>query len=289
MRADCAFLRIPSWHKARQQNRSESSSSESPAALAGSAYKRRTPAVEVCCRRELTERSAKSGTLNSRMVNFSHTQPLPVGKHTFMQEILNAPSCRDTSAHSQTISSLFPTPTSGHNIKRRFLDRGVLPICNSFRCSVMADTRETESAAKTVLCNRWSSSGHCPYGRSCKFAHGEEERRQIPKARDALYRTVLCRYYLENNGQCIYGDRCLFAHGPENLRQPDIGARNRPIPDRICHAFLFKGICAYGTACRYYHKCFWDILPSSPNVRSTFPSILDVRKIVQDLAAEGTI
>lgn len=42
---------------------------------------------------------------------------------------------------------------------------------------------------KTVLCNKWSESGRCPYGPRCQFAHGESELRQRQPAKLAMERT----------------------------------------------------------------------------------------------------
>ena len=66
-----------------------------------------------------------------------------------------------------------------------------------------------DAVYKTELCSRWVS-GMCPWGDSCRFAHGADELK--PRARPARYKTQLCRTFLETNGNCPYGERCNFLH-----------------------------------------------------------------------------
>uniref|UniRef100_A0A8R1XNL3 C3H1-type domain-containing protein n=1 Tax=Onchocerca volvulus TaxID=6282 RepID=A0A8R1XNL3_ONCVO len=71
---------------------------------------------------------------------------------------------------------------------------------------------------KTVQCQAWKDTGRCNYGKRCKFAHGPEELRPMPKAEVKIfnnprYRTALCTKYA-TFGYCPYGDQCHFIHDP---------------------------------------------------------------------------
>jgi hypothetical protein len=63
--------------------------------------------------------------------------------------------------------------------------------------------KETDNPGKTKLCMFWLSN-KCQRGASCKFAHGEEEKR---KARSS----ILCRFIVAGI-PCSLGDECMFSH-----------------------------------------------------------------------------
>ncbi|KAI8082820.1 uncharacterized protein BX664DRAFT_284558, partial [Halteromyces radiatus] len=66
---------------------------------------------------------------------------------------------------------------------------------------------------KTEYCRNWSELGVCRYGKKCRYAHGDEELRMVPKHN--RYKTQICRaYHLE--GTCLYGSRCTFIHLDED-------------------------------------------------------------------------
>uniref|UniRef100_A0AC34R068 C3H1-type domain-containing protein n=1 Tax=Panagrolaimus sp. JU765 TaxID=591449 RepID=A0AC34R068_9BILA len=71
---------------------------------------------------------------------------------------------------------------------------------------------------KTELCRSWMDHGRCNYGERCQYAHGESEKRPIP--RHPKYKTEACQSY-HKNGYCPYGFRCHFQHNepPEVLAQ----------------------------------------------------------------------
>jgi len=64
---------------------------------------------------------------------------------------------------------------------------------------------------KTEICRSWAKFGLCPYGLSCRFAHGRGELRLRPKPH-WKYKTEMCTKYL--SGYCPYGSRCYFVHKP---------------------------------------------------------------------------
>lgn len=67
--------------------------------------------------------------------------------------------------------------------------------------------KEIETPGKTKLCMFWLSN-KCQRGSSCKFAHGEEEKR---KARSS----ILCKFIAAGTS-CELGDECMFSHSENN-------------------------------------------------------------------------
>uniref|UniRef100_A0A183V7D6 Tristetraprolin n=1 Tax=Toxocara canis TaxID=6265 RepID=A0A183V7D6_TOXCA len=65
---------------------------------------------------------------------------------------------------------------------------------------------------KTELCRSWMDHGRCNYGDRCQYAHGEHEKRPIP--RHPKYKTAYCQSY-HQLGYCPYGPRCHFIHNEE--------------------------------------------------------------------------
>mmetsp|Transcript_45669 Transcript_45669/g.74474 ORF Transcript_45669/g.74474 Transcript_45669/m.74474 type:complete len:214 (+) Transcript_45669:285-926(+) len=62
---------------------------------------------------------------------------------------------------------------------------------------------------KTELCRSWLESHHCRYGSKCQFAHGEHELR--PVQRHPRYKSMQCVTF-HTVGTCAYGQRCRFSH-----------------------------------------------------------------------------
>ena len=62
---------------------------------------------------------------------------------------------------------------------------------------------------KTELCKKFQSTGHCPYGYKCRFAHGKQE--LITKQQGKNYKKRPCKSFFEK-GYCPYGSRCNFQH-----------------------------------------------------------------------------
>lgn len=62
---------------------------------------------------------------------------------------------------------------------------------------------------KTELCRSWMDHGRCNYGERCQYAHGEVEKRPVP--RHPKYKTEACQSF-HQSGYCPYGPRCHFIH-----------------------------------------------------------------------------
>ncbi|CAD6193385.1 unnamed protein product [Caenorhabditis auriculariae] len=67
---------------------------------------------------------------------------------------------------------------------------------------------------KTELCRSWMDHGRCNYGERCQYAHGETEKRPIP--RHPKYKTEACQSF-HQTGYCPYGPRCHFIHNETEL------------------------------------------------------------------------
>ncbi|PVV03798.1 hypothetical protein BB560_001705 [Smittium megazygosporum] len=98
---------------------------------------------------------------------------------------------------------------------------------------------------KTRLCQTFESTGECPYGNKCIFAHSKKQLRPISKdfevqyqsksnesdfsnsppgrnndngaSHPPRYKQKLCSFY-QTHGKCVDGDRCNYAHGVSELR-----------------------------------------------------------------------
>ena len=61
---------------------------------------------------------------------------------------------------------------------------------------------QINSNYKTELCKNYQAKGFCPYGRKCKFAHGEIE--LITKIQEVNYKKEKCKSFYKR-GYCPYG------------------------------------------------------------------------------------
>ena len=85
---------------------------------------------------------------------------------------------------------------------------------------------------KSKHCRNFMSKGHCDFGNSCIFAHGDHDVQKSnsnPKfetgGQDLInYKTKICKHFA-NNAACPFMDRCGFAHGPQDL---NTAARRAP-------------------------------------------------------------
>ena len=69
---------------------------------------------------------------------------------------------------------------------------------------------------KTELCKKFQSTGHCPYGYKCRFAHGKKE--LITKQQGKNYKKRPCKSFFEK-GYCPYGSRCNFQHYEKSFNE----------------------------------------------------------------------
>jgi len=75
--------------------------------------------------------------------------------------------------------------------------------------------KRTNALYKTEMCRNWNEVGDCRYGRSCQFAHGQRELRDV--ARHGQWKTKTCMAWL--HGGCTYGSRCCYAREPLVIRE----------------------------------------------------------------------
>ncbi|GLI70820.1 hypothetical protein VaNZ11_015824 [Volvox africanus] len=138
------------------------------------------------------------------------------------------------------------------------------------------DGGENSRFWKTRICNKWKE-GHCPYGDTCKYAHGDGDLRppvmeggkggaRNVKAEGAadkrtmvelMKKTRICEEFVRT-GSCKYGDKCTFAHGRQTeLRQVPSTMSSQPQGSihktRLCERFMTTGSCPYGDKCTFAH------------------------------------
>ena len=81
--------------------------------------------------------------------------------------------------------------------------------------SKLEDKFNPSEKYKTELCEKFQSTGFCPYGNKCQFAHGKEE--LITKIQNANYKKEKCKSFYEK-GYCPYGNRCNFQHDERKFK-----------------------------------------------------------------------
>lgn len=114
---------------------------------------------------------------------------------------------------------------------------------------------------KTILCEKYSLSGDCPYGAKCMFAHGSSDYNiRVPLCEDTncqlgdmcknrhegkcVNKTKLCKNFL--NGECLFGDKCAYAHGSTDYNM-------KVVP--LCE---YADRCTLGNKCKLRHLAEWD-------------------------------
>ena len=75
--------------------------------------------------------------------------------------------------------------------------------------NLVDEENKVDAKYKTELCKKFQSTGKCPYGYKCRFAHGKEE--LISKLQGINYKKTPCKTFNEK-GYCPYGSRCSFRH-----------------------------------------------------------------------------
>jgi hypothetical protein len=75
--------------------------------------------------------------------------------------------------------------------------------------NIIEEENKFDPKYKTELCKKFQSTGKCPYGYKCRFAHGKQE--LLSKSQSANYKKKPCKTFNEK-GYCPYGSRCSFRH-----------------------------------------------------------------------------
>ncbi|KAG0486354.1 hypothetical protein HPP92_008449 [Vanilla planifolia] len=133
---------------------------------------------------------------------------------------------------------------------------------------------------KTSMCYRFTS-GCCPKGVHCNFAHSMEELRRpfgngdrrtcLPvddcsgrierthercglSEEQKMHKNKICRNFY-NGEVCPYGDRCSFAHvKPGSLKDSSASNQNSVYwKTKLCHKWSNSGYCPHGDHCSYAH------------------------------------
>ena len=90
---------------------------------------------------------------------------------------------------------------------------------------------------KTELCKKFQTTGKCPYGYKCRFAHGKEE--LIIKNQGKNYKKRFCKSFHEK-GYCPYGSRCNFRHDEKTFNETNLSYY-------YFRLFLFKCLTSIGS------------------------------------------
>ena len=87
----------------------------------------------------------------------------------------------------------------------------IMEINKSFALlkNMIEEENKFDNKYKTELCTKFQSTGKCPYGYKCRFAHGKEE--LLSKSQGVNYKKKPCKTFNEK-GYCPYGSRCSFRH-----------------------------------------------------------------------------
>ncbi|QDZ24478.1 hypothetical protein HOP50_13g70170 [Chloropicon primus] len=124
---------------------------------------------------------------------------------------------------------------------------------------------------KTRLCSMFSSTGACPYGDHCSFAHGEGELNRSSMQNSTFQRrTRPCNKFNTPQG-CPYGENCNFIHdvnaspfallpgpggsgGEAQVCKPVKPPQQMPLnyKTRLCVRFE-SGACPFGEKCHFAH------------------------------------
>ncbi|KAJ3445305.1 protein tis11 [Anaeramoeba flamelloides] len=81
---------------------------------------------------------------------------------------------------------------------------------------------------------------------NCQLINNNKQNNLIKKN---LYKTELCKYYIEN-GSCQFGDKCVFAHGKKEL---NVRIKHLKFKTEVCKQYWENGECRFGVRCHYIH------------------------------------
>ena len=86
----------------------------------------------------------------------------------------------------------------------------------SFVENIFKEEKKLDPKYKTEICKKYQSTGYCPYGYKCRFAHGKQELIMKPKGKN--YKKRRCKTFFEK-GYCPYGSRCNFQHNEKDFSE----------------------------------------------------------------------
>jgi hypothetical protein len=92
-----------------------------------------------------------------------------------------------------------------------------------------------------------------------------EDSKSSPKAKNRLYKTELCRSFIEHR-RCPYGERCQYALGEVDVREVP---RHPKFKTELCRTFHNTGYCPYGPRCHFVHSNSSSIQQSQPTTTAT--------------------
>ena len=85
--------------------------------------------------------------------------------------------------------------------------------------NIIEEENKFDPKYKTELCKKFQTTGKCPYGYKCRFAHGKEE--LIIKNQGKNYKKRFCKSFHEK-GYCPYGSRCNFRHDEKTFNETNL-------------------------------------------------------------------
>lgn len=104
----------------------------------------------------------------------------------------------------------------------RFSHGGAAPGAAAASSSAFSSRprRSRPLASKSQLCFSFSESQQCQYGDQCRFAHGDNDERDLNQLKR---RAAGVCYNWKESGECKFGEGCRFAHEniPEGARGAD--------------------------------------------------------------------
>jgi hypothetical protein len=103
-----------------------------------------------------------------------------------------------------------------------------------------SDSNVNDNTYKKNLCSFYLK-GNCTKGKSCTFAHGDNDIQDIKKTHNNT-KTKICTKW--EKGTCTFGENCRFAHGDNDIQD------NKKT--QICNNWE-KGTCKYGETCHFAH------------------------------------
>lgn len=129
------------------------------------------------------------------------------------------------------MNSYFPQSTQSHFFESSLLQSSVqqsnknfFPFSSSTSSNTVSpffeEDKNYDPKYKTELCKKFQTTGKCPYGYKCRFAHGKEE--LISKHLGNNYKKKFCKSFTQK-GFCPYGSRCSFKHDEKKFDQTVFG------------------------------------------------------------------